>query len=59
METIRDLGKFTFKALLENSVKKFGERPALSLVNETPVTYEQVAQKSIKINKFLTAMGIK
>ena len=59
METIRDLGKFTFKALLENSVKKFGERPALSLVNETPVTYEQVAQKSIRINKFLTAMGIK
>ncbi|MCI5606700.1 MAG: AMP-binding protein [Spirochaetia bacterium] len=59
METIRDLGKFTFKALLENSVKKFGERPALSLVNETPVTYAQVAQKSIRINKFLTAMGIK
>ena len=59
METIRDLGKFTFKALLENSVKKFGERPALSLVNENPVTYAQVAQKSIRINKFLTAMGIK
>lgn len=59
METIKDLGKYTFKALLENSVKKFSERPALSLVNETPVTYKEVEQESIKINKFLTALGIK
>ena len=34
METIQDLGEFTFKALLKNSVKKFANRPALALAGD-------------------------
>lgn len=39
METIKDLGTYTFAGLLDNSVRKFGERPALTLIGKTPYTY--------------------
>ena len=32
METIKDLGKYTFPCLLANSVKKFADRPAVAQV---------------------------
>ena len=58
METIKDLGKFTFPALLQNTVKKFGDRPALALVGSEPLTYSQVDEKSKSVAKMLKALGL-
>ena len=41
METIKDLGKYTFPCLLANSVKKFGKRPAVALVGQKEITYNE------------------
>lgn len=59
METIEDLGKYTFPALLANSIRKFGERPALTLINGSPVTYEQLGKKSASVAKMLRGLGLK
>ncbi len=45
MQTIQELGSYTFQAMLANSIKRFGTRPALSFVSETPLTYNEVAEK--------------
>lgn len=58
METINDLGEYTFSALLKNSVKKFGERPALTLIDKAPYTYAQVFDYSQNIAKMLFALGL-
>ncbi len=54
METINDLGKYTFPALLNNSIKKFGERPAVTLVGGSPYTYAQFGQKLNRLQKCFT-----
>ncbi|MCQ2593421.1 MAG: AMP-binding protein [Treponema sp.] len=59
METIKDLGKYTFKALLDNSIKKFGERPALTLIHGEPYTYTQIGEKSTQVAKLLYSLGLK
>ena len=38
METIQDLGSYTFPSLLKNSLKKFASRPALALIGQKEVT---------------------
>ncbi|MCQ2596786.1 MAG: AMP-binding protein [Treponema sp.] len=60
METIEDLGKLTFPALLANSVKKFGDRPALAfaLTDDNPITYTEMNENSIKFSKLLSALGL-
>ena len=47
MQTINELGTYTFQAMLENSIKQFGERPALSFVSGEPISYNE-ADKQIK-----------
>lgn len=59
METINDLGEYTFPALLKNSVKKFGDRPALSLIGKPPYTYQMVSDISVNVAKMLNALGLK
>ncbi|MCR5766012.1 MAG: AMP-binding protein [Treponema sp.] len=59
METIKDLGTYTFAGLLDNSVRKFGGRPALTLIGKTPYTYAQIGEKSEAIAKMLAALGLK
>ncbi|MCQ2576140.1 MAG: AMP-binding protein, partial [Treponema sp.] len=59
METINDLKEYTFPALLRNSINKFGDRPALTLVGGTPLTYSQVGEKSIEVAKMLKGLGLK
>jgi len=59
METIKDLGSYTFPALLENSVRKFGDRPALALVGKEPYTYKQVAEKARSVGKMLAGLNLK
>ncbi len=58
METIKDLGAYTFPALLENSVRKFGDRPALALVGKEPYTYNQIADKVRSFGKMLAGLGL-
>lgn len=58
METIEDIGKFTFQAILRNSVKKFSNRPCLTLVNGTPVTFKELGTRSEQISRLLEAAGL-
>ncbi|UTC61917.1 AMP-binding protein [Treponema sp. OMZ 787] len=59
MQTIDDLGKYTFDALLKNSVSKFSDRPALSYVSDQPISYEELNEKVNSIKKLLHSLGIK
>lgn len=59
METIKDLGKHTFQALLNNSVSKFADRPALALVGKIPFTFKEVEQKSHELSALLESYGLK
>lgn len=59
MQTIEDLKQYTFKALLENSVKKFEKEKALSLVNGKPITYRELYEKSLVISNLLKNSGLK
>lgn len=58
METIKDLGKYTFPCLLANSVKKFGKRPALALVGQKEITYNEVKSFSEDISRLLLSFGL-
>lgn len=59
MQTIEDLKQYTFKALLENSVKKFEKEKALSLVNGKPISYRELYEKSLVISNLLKNSGLK
>lgn len=59
METIKDLGKYTFPALLTNSVKKFSERPALAIAGQEPCTYLEMEAKSKAFSVLLAELGLK
>ncbi|MCQ2573398.1 MAG: AMP-binding protein [Treponema sp.] len=61
METITDLGTFTFPSLLRNSVTKFGDRPALAfaLKDDEPITYSQMSENILTFSKLLHYLGLK
>ena len=59
MQTIKDLKQYTFPALWRNSLAKFSNRPALSFVNGTPFTYQQINDKIIQVSSILQSLGIK
>lgn len=59
MQTIKDLKQYTFPALWKNSLAKFSNRPALSFVNGTPFTYQQIDEKIKKTSALLQSLGIK
>lgn len=59
METIENLGKYTFPALLKNSLEKFGDRPALALVGQTPISYKQMGDDAVAVSKLLFSLGLK
>ena len=59
MQTIKDLKQYTFPALWKNSLAKFSNRPALSFVNGTPFTYQQINDKIIQVSSILQTLGIK
>ena len=59
MQTIKDLKQYTFPALWKNSLAKFSNRPALSFVNGTPFTYQQINDKIIQVSSMLQSLGIK
>lgn len=57
MVTIHDLGEYTFSALLRNTLEKFGDRPALSLVQDKPMTYHQFQLMMQRLARVMTANG--
>ena len=59
MQTIASLGKYTFQHLLENSVKLFTGRPALSFVDDRPITYSEFYDLVKARQKLLFNLGIK
>ncbi len=59
METIKDLGRYTFPALLANSVKKFATRPALAIAGKEPCTYKEMEAKSQAFSVLLAELGLK
>lgn len=58
MVTVYDLGSYTFPALFEHSIECFKDRPALSFVNSTPLTYAQVAERSTQASRILFRLGV-
>lgn len=59
MQTIEDIGKYTFPALYKNSIKKFGNLKALSFVNTKPITYNELADLTDRAASLLHSLGIK
>ena len=53
MQTIKDLGSYTFPSLFKNTVKKFGKFNALSMVHGNPITYKELEELSVKAAKVL------
>ncbi|MEL3905773.1 MAG: AMP-binding protein [Treponema sp.] len=58
MQTIKELGSYTFQAVLENSIKQFGDRPALSYVSAEPIRYTEVAEKITELQDILYRIGV-
>ena len=58
MQTLEALGKYTFQHLLENSVKLFEKRPAVSFADKTPITYGEFYKKVKQTQKLLTNLGL-
>lgn len=58
MQTINELGTYTFQALLENSIKRFGERPALSFVSGAPISYHEANKQIEQLQQVLYRLGI-
>ena len=58
MQTINELGTYTFQALLENSIKRFGERPALSFVSGAPISYNEANKQIEQLQQVLYRLGI-
>ena len=58
MQTIKDLGSYTFPALLKNSISKFSDRIALSLVDGEPITYKQLGETADKFARLFEKLNI-
>ena len=52
------LEKLTLKSLLQRSVDRFGDRPALGPVDGEPMTYAEFGRKIREISEFLAEQGI-
>ncbi|NLE26134.1 MAG: long-chain fatty acid--CoA ligase [Clostridiaceae bacterium] len=59
MQTIEDIGSYTIQHIFRNSVEKFSELPALSLVGKTPMTYSELFEKVKHYASLLKHIGIK
>ena len=59
MQTIDDIGSFTIQHIFRNSVAKFSDRPALSLVGKAPMSYSELFEAVKKYASLLKHVGIK
>lgn len=58
MQTIKELGSYTFQAVLDNSVRQFKDRPAVAFVFQKPLLYRDVQEKIISLRNYLYKLGI-
>lgn len=58
MQTINELGSYTFQAVLSNSIEQFGERPALSFVSGAPISYKEAGRKIRQLQDMLYRLGV-
>lgn len=58
MQTINELGRYTFQTLLTNSINKFGDRPALSFISGRPFSYKEVGESIKKLKQRFYRLGI-
>lgn len=59
MQTIKELGSYTFQAVLKNSLKRFADRPCCNFPGETPLTYEDVKNKITEVQNLLYSLDVK
>jgi long-chain acyl-CoA synthetase len=55
---MQDYPSFTLPALLQRSVEKYGNRPAVSFVDETPLTYTQFDERKRSVTELMEDLGI-
>lgn len=58
MQTIDELGHYTFQAVLANSIERFADRPALAFVSGTPLSYREIGEKIKEVQAILYRLGI-
>lgn len=51
--------KYTVPAMLEPSFENFPDRIALTFVGETPVTYRQLKDNTVRVASLLASIGVK
>jgi long-chain acyl-CoA synthetase len=59
MQTINDLGTYTFPALFNNSLKKFSDSNALAMVGGEPITYKEFGGLVDTVSCLLYDLGIR
>lgn len=58
MTTIEDLGTYTFPAVLDNSLRRYSDRPALAFVSGEPLSYAEVGIKIGLVRELMHKSGI-
>lgn len=58
MQTINELGHYTFQAMLANSINLYGDRPALSFVSGSPLSYSKVSETVKQFKQRLYRLGV-
>jgi long-chain acyl-CoA synthetase len=58
MQTIEDLGVYTFPALLRNTVAKFGDRPALAFASGEPFSWAEFGERVASLRDRLWRLGV-
>ena len=59
MQTKKELGIYTFQAVVKNSLKRFASRACCGFPDEVPLTYAQVCQKITETQALMHALGVK
>lgn len=58
MQTKKELGIYTFQAVVKNSLKRFASRACCGFPDEVPLTYAQVCQKITETQALMHALGV-
>lgn len=58
METIEDLEVYTFEALLENTKRKFSDRPAVGFVHGETISYAKLYENIQTVKQQLFRLGV-
>jgi len=55
---MQDFSSLTLPALLQQSVKKYGILPAVTFVNETPLSYNEFSERRLSVTSLLEKLNI-